>query len=70
MPRRVPIGTKSYRASYLEMTLEQRIEHIATGSAILLAQIKEIQALREQVHQAQAAVRQLNIQESRTTSKD
>jgi hypothetical protein len=52
------------------MTLEQRIEHIATISAILLAQIKEIQALREQVHQALPVARQLNIQESGTNSKD
>ena len=66
----VPIGTKSYRASYLAMTPEQRVEHIVTRSAILLEQLEEIRVLREQVHQAQAGARHLNIQEIRTTSKD
>jgi hypothetical protein len=52
------------------MTPEERLEYIASRSAIMLAELKELQALREQLRQAQASARQLNIQEIRTISKD
>ena len=70
MPHRVAIVIKSYRLARLVMTPEERLEYIATRSAIILAQLKEVRALREQLRQAQAAARQLNIQEIRTISKD
>ena len=70
MPHRVGIGTKSDRLGSLVMTPEERLEYIASRSAIMLAELKELQALREQLRQAQASARQLNIQEIRTISKD
>jgi hypothetical protein len=40
------------------MTLQERIESVATSSAALLAQFQELIALREKVRQAQTPDRQ------------
>jgi hypothetical protein len=46
------------------VTREDRIEALSITTADLLEQLNELIALREQVRQAQAAARQLNIKKS------
>ena len=62
MARRAAIGTKSCRSGQVEMTPEERIEYFVTISTNILAQLKELSALHEQIRQAQKPAHQSTVQ--------